>query len=126
MKTYIILKNLHIHGYHGVAPQEQLVGNDFVINLRLLADFSAAIQSDNVNDTVSYAEVYEAVKEEMKQPSKLLEHVAGRMVERLFNSFPQVEEIELSLMKRNPPMNADIETAGVEIRESRARRNVQK
>ena len=62
----------------------------------------------------------------MKQPSKLLEHVAGRMVERLFNSFPQVEEIELSLMKRNPPMNADIETAGVEIRESRASRNVQK
>lgn len=75
MKTYIILRNLHIYGYHGVAPQEQLVGNDFVINLRLLADFSAAIYSDNVSDTVSYADVYEAVKEEMKQPSKLLEHV---------------------------------------------------
>ena len=63
----------------------------------------------------SYADVYEAVKAEMAVPSRLLEHVCGRIMDRLFRDFPQIEEITLKLAKRNPPMGADIEAAGVEI-----------
>ena len=59
--------------------------------------------------------VYEAVKAEMEVPSKLLEHIGGRIVKRLFGDFPQIENIELKLSKRNPPMGADIEAAGIEI-----------
>ena len=55
------------------------------------------------------------VKNEMEIPSRLLEHVGGRIIERLFHDFPTIEEIELSLMKRNPPMGADIEAAGIEL-----------
>lgn len=115
MKSYILLEELHFHAYHGVGPQERLVGNDFVVNLRLRTDISKAMQSDEVKDTVSYADVFSAVAAEMEQPSNLLEHVAGRIVNRLFERFPSVEEISLRLMKRNPPMNADIRAAGVEL-----------
>lgn len=73
------------------------------------------MESDDVADTVNYAEIHQAVKEEMDIPSKLLEHVAGRIVRRLFNDFPTIESIDLKLSKRNPPMGADIETAGVEV-----------
>ena len=71
--------------------------------------------ADDVANTVSYADVYEAVKEEMAIPSKLLEHVCGRIVKRLFHDFPAVESIDLKLSKRNPPMGADLDAAGVEV-----------
>ena len=60
-------------------------------------------------------DVYENVKAEMEIPSKLLEHVCGRIVKRLFRTFPTVKAIELKLAKRNPPMEADLDAAGVEV-----------
>ncbi len=119
LKSYITLNNLRFHAHHGVGAQETLMGNAFGIDLRLKVDISPAMQTDEVDDTVSYADVFEAVKEEMAIPSKLLEHVAGRIIKRLFREFPTIEEIELKLTKRNPPMGADIESAGVEITASR-------
>ena len=74
-----------------------------------------AAETDDVANTVSYADVHEAGKEEMAIPSKLLEHVCGRIVKRLFHDFPAVESIDLKLSKRNPPMGADLDAAGVEV-----------
>lgn len=126
MRHYIVLQNLHFHAFHGVAIQERLVGNDFVVNLRLGTDFSLAMQTDNVNDTVSYADIFAAVRDEMNLPSNLLEHVAGRIINRLYRNFPAICEIELTLLKRNPPMNADIDAAGVELHTTRPYTFVQK
>lgn len=119
MQSYIILKDLRFYAYHGVGAQETQVGNEFVLDLRLRMDWTCAIRSDDVNDTLSYAEAYEAVKDEMARPSRLLEHVAGRIARRLFQDFSSLEEIELRLVKRNPSMGADIEGAGVELRVQR-------
>lgn len=115
MNSYILLDNLCIFAHHGVGEQETIVGNEFSISLRLKVDFRQAMQTDDVLQTVSYADVYEAVKAEMAIPSQLLEHVGGRIVNRLFHDFSRIEEIELKLMKRNPPMGADIRAAGIEI-----------
>ena len=119
MTSYILLENLRFYAYHGVAPQEMTVGNEYTVSLRLKTDITRAMSSDDVADTVNYAEIYQAVKSEMDVPSKLLEHVAGRIVCRLFKDFPTVEHVDLKLFKRNPPMGADIETAGVEVHEGR-------
>ena len=119
MTSYIFLDRMHFFAYHGVGEQETIVGNDFIIDLRLKTDITLAAETDDVTNTVSYADVYEAVKEEMAIPSKLLEHVCGRIVERLFRDFPTVESIDLKLSKRNPPMGADIESAGIELQCSR-------
>ena len=115
MKSYILLNNLRFFAYHGVGEQEATIGNEFTVCLRLQVDWSCAMRTDNVADTVSYADVYEVVKAEMEIPSKLLEHVAGRIIHKLFDKFPAIKGIELQLSKRNPPMGADIETAGIEI-----------
>lgn len=119
MKTkgaYIFLENISLFAYHGVIPQERVAGNTFIINIRLKTDISAASVSDNLNDTVSYADIYNVVKEEMNIPSQLLEHVCGRIAEKLFSSFPGIEEINISLKKKNPPMRAaDIDFSGVEM-----------
>ena len=73
------------------------------------------MQSDEVGDTLDYASLYDLVAREMQQPSKLLEHVAGRIAEAISKAFPQVTSIDLELTKLNPPMGADGEGAGVEI-----------
>ncbi|MBQ8673412.1 MAG: dihydroneopterin aldolase [Bacteroides sp.] len=115
MISYITLHNLHCYACHGVMPQERLVGNRYTVNLRLRADIGEAMQSDDVAHTVNYADVCRAVEQEMAIPSQLLEHVASRILHRLFREFPRVEAVELKLTKRNPPMGADVEAAGVEI-----------
>lgn len=109
----IFLENVRFYAYHGVAPQETIVGNEFIISLNLAVNIEHATETDEVANTVSYADVYTLLKEEMAVPSKLLEHVCGRIARRLLVDFPMIEEVEVKLAKRNPPMGADIDTAGV-------------
>lgn len=118
-KSTIFLHDIHIHAFHGVFSQERTVGNDFCIQIRLGCDLTKAGLSDDLKDTVSYADVYQIIKEEMNIPSALLEHVSRRIIDHLFLSLPQVETIELSIAKRNPPMGGDLKEAGVEMTCSR-------
>ena len=113
--SYISLRNVRFHAFHGVMPQERRVGGDFLVNLRVGYPLEQAMQSDEVSDTLNYAELYEVVKTEMMQPSNLLEHVAGRIADAVVKCFPQVTSIDLDLTKQNPPMGADCDGAGVEI-----------
>jgi dihydroneopterin aldolase len=73
------------------------------------------MESDDVADTLNYAELCQIVKREMAVPSKLLEHVAGRIGRAVFEAFPEATALELSLTKINPPMGADCDGAGVEL-----------
>ena len=113
--SYIHLRKVRFHAFHGVMSQEQLVGADFLLDLRVGYPLGQAMQSDEVGDTLDYASLYALVAREMQQPSKLLEHVAGRIAEAISKAFPQVTSIDLELTKLNPPMGADGEGAGVEI-----------
>ena len=114
MTTYLKLENLRFYAYHGVMPQERIVGNEYVVNIRLKVNVSKAMMSDDVADTVNYAEVFECIKAEMEIPSNLIEHVGSRIIGSLFKQFPTIEQIELKLSKRNPPMGADIDAAAFE------------
>lgn len=115
MSSKIYLRNVRFHVFHGVLPQEGIVGNDYLVNLVLDYDFSSAMQTDELQGTLNYAEVYQKVREEMVVPSKLLEHVAGRIAHRLFSDFPEIQKLQLSITKVNPPMGADSDGAGVEV-----------
>lgn len=113
MKSYIFIENIRIFAHHGVFEQENKVGNYFIINLKLTLDLTKATKSDDLNDTVSYAEIYELVKKEMRQSSKLLEHVAGRIISKIKSSYTKIEEVELKLSKLNPPVGGQVEAASV-------------
>lgn len=115
MSSKIYLRNVRFHAFHGVLPQEGIVGNDYLVNLVLDYDFSSAMKTDDLQGTLNYAEVYQKVREEMAVPSKLLEHVAGRIAHRLFSDFPEIQKLQLSIAKVNPPMGADSDGAGVEV-----------
>lgn len=113
--SYIFLRNLRFHAYHGVDRQEQLTGNEYEVSLRIKVDLTEVLNSDDVTDTINYAEVYRMVAQEMEKPRKLLETVAGAIAQRLFESWEQIEAIDIRLTKLNPPMSADTDGAGVEL-----------
>jgi len=108
------MEGMKFYAFHGVLPQENLVGSYFYINLKLKTDFTHAAQTDELEGTVSYADIHAVVQEEMNIPSKLLEHVCQRIASRLFQDFPTIEAIEISLFKENPPMGACAQHIGVE------------
>ena len=113
MKSYIFLENIKIYAYHGVFEQETRVGNYFIVNLKLELDLSKAVDSDNLEDTISYADVYDIVKREMQIPSKLIEHAAGRIAKALKDNFVTLNTVEIKLSKLNPPMGGQVEAASV-------------
>lgn len=115
LSSKIILKDIRLFAHHGVLPQERAVGAYFTLNLRIQTDFSRALATDDLAGTISYADAFEVVKAEMAVPSQLLEHVAGRICQALFDRFPAAEAIHLELLKENPPMGADCAGAGVAL-----------
>lgn len=118
METRIELKEMRFYAYHGVGEQETIVGNWFTVDLALEAPLGLAVESDDLSATINYAEAYEVVKAEMAVPSKLIEHVAGRIMWALKARFPQLRAIEIRLAKRNPPFGGDIREAAVILREN--------
>jgi dihydroneopterin aldolase len=118
MNSKIELKDLKFYAYHGVLPQETLVGNNYILTVTLTAPLAKAMVSDNLDDTINYAAVYTVIQQEMAIPSKLLEHVAGRILHSLKRHFPQLTEINLSISKVNPPIGGDIHSASVILEET--------
>ena len=115
LDSHIFLRNARFHAYHGVLSQERIVGNDYLVSIDIDYDFEHAMVTDSLDDTISYADVYELVKAEMQVSSRLLEHVAGRIAKRLIALYPLIREVKLELTKINPPMGADCDGAGVSI-----------
>ena len=114
-ESYVFLRNVRFHAFHGVLPQERQVGGEFLLSLRVGYPLARAMESDGVGDTLNYATLFDLVKQEMDIPSQLLEHVAGRIVKAIGEQFPKVSSIHLKITKKNPPMGADCDGAGVEV-----------
>ena len=113
--SFIHLKKLRFHAFIGVGAQERLTGNDFEVDLRLQTDVSVAMETDDVCNTVSYAEAYDEVALVMPEPCNLVEHAAFKMAERMMKRWPQIAAVDVKLIKINPPMGADCDGAGVEL-----------
>ena len=112
-ESYICLHEVRFYAFHGVMPQERRVGGEFLVSVKVGYPLEKAMSSDDVADTLNYAALYELVKKEMMQPSSLLEHVMGRIVEAIEKAFPEVTSVEVKIKKVNPPMGSDCKGAEV-------------
>ena len=101
----IELEGMEFKAYHGCLEQEKVRGNSFTVDFRGEMDLSAAAESDNLNDTVNYGEIYEVVAYEMSIPSELLENVAGRIVKEIEKRFPQFVSFSVRVSKKRPPVD---------------------
>lgn len=115
----IFVNDIQLHAYHGVMPQEQLTGNDYLVSVSAQYPIDKAIITDDVQHTLNYAMVYDIVKEEMGISSKLVEHVAGRIAQHLMKQFADISTVRVRVTKLNPPMGAQCAGAGVEVEMTR-------
>ena len=115
MTSKILLENLKIYAYHGVLPEENIIGTYYILNVEIHADLWKTTETDDLNDTISYAEINDLIHAEMKIPSKLLEHVAGRIINKIQENFPKISFIKIKITKTNPPMKGEMDGASVEF-----------
>jgi len=111
----ISIEGMEFFAYHGCFEEEQLIGTKFIADLFLETDTTAAETSDDLSDTVDYQAVYGIVAEEMKVSSKLLEHVARRIMNRIKEEYPHVTGCRIKISKMNPPVGGRVERVSVEI-----------
>ena len=114
-ESSICLNDIRLYAFHGVLEQERRVGGEYSVSIRVHYNIYKAMETDNVADTLNYAQLLKIVKREMAVPSNLLEHVAGRIGRTVFREFPQAEAIDLNVTKLNPPMGADCAGACVHV-----------
>lgn len=115
----IIIQGLRLYAYHGVMPQERIVGAYFTIDATISADLTRAMDTDELDGTISYADIFDTIKREMAIPSQLVEHAAARIADSILRNFPAAHSARIRLLKENPPMGADCKGAGVEVYKER-------
>ena len=116
----IKLKNIRTFSYHGCLVEESKIGSDYVVDLEIKTDLRKSSSSDELADTVDYVLLNKIVMEEMAIRSKLLEHVAHRIIKRIFSEIPEVSRILLAVSKINPPIGGDVEMVTIEMEEYRS------
>ena len=119
----IVLEGMRFYAFHGCFAEEQAIGTHFRVDVAFETDTSKAQRSDNIADTVSYLDVYQAVKREMMEPSHLLEHVGDRIGEAILIQFPAIEHIRVKVSKLNPPLGGQLDAVSVEIIKDRCRQS---
>jgi 7,8-dihydroneopterin aldolase/epimerase/oxygenase len=115
----IEIEGMEFYAFHGHYDVEQVVGNRFLVDLSLDTDLLKASESDQLEDTVNYQEVFQLVKEEMEIKSHLLENVAGRIMKRLFLTYDHILKARIKVSKMNPPLGGQINSVSVTIEKER-------
>jgi len=115
----ISLENIRVYAYHGCLEEETGIGSDYRVDIVVDANLSEASLSDNLSHTVDYVHLNRIVKEEMKLPSKLLEHVARRIISRVFEELSLVSKAKVRVSKINPPIGGDVQMVAVCLKEKR-------
>ena len=113
--SVISIEKMEFYAYHGCFEEERKIGTWFNVDLSMEVDTSKAEESDNLEDTVNYQEVYQVVKKEIMISSKLLENVARRILNAIQKEFPAVSYAWVKVKKMNPPLGGKMESVSVEL-----------
>jgi dihydroneopterin aldolase len=116
----ILMNNLGFYGFHGVMEEEKTLGQKFFVDLEMRLDLSEAGKSDRVEQTVSYAEVYDDVKYFVESARyNLIEALAENICNMLLAKYPELMEVMVRVKKPEAPIRGIFDYVGVEIRRVR-------
>lgn len=115
MEFEIALNEIQLYAYHGVYREERETGNVFIVSLSVYVPYNEELSNDNLEKTVSYADLYEIVRKQMSKPSNLLENVAIRIVKSIKETYPKVTKGKVRIEKKRPPIKEMIGSASVTL-----------
>lgn len=120
MSDRILLTGMQFYGYHGVFPEETRLGQPFLVDVEMYADLRQAGETDDLNATVHYGQVYEVVKEIVEgRPYKLIEAVAECAARKILAGFQAVTEVVVRVHKPKAPIPGTFAGVTVEVRRRR-------
>ena len=115
----IKVENIRVFAHHGCLKEETKIGSDYRVDLEVEADLQTSAKSDKLSDTVDYVLLNRIIKEEMQQPSYLLETVAKRILDRIFADDAMVQKATVAVSKLNPPIGGDVESVTIKMSQHR-------
>ncbi|NME68364.1 dihydroneopterin aldolase [Flammeovirga aprica] len=116
MKHTIALEGLEFFAYHGFFEEEQKIGNKYGVDLFVDTNFDDAAQTDNLEGTINYMDLYEIVKEVMNVSSKLLEHLGQKIVDEIYKKWPKSAlQVRVKIKKFNPPIGGICHASSISI-----------
>ena len=111
----IALEGMHFYAYHGFYEEEQKIGNDYIVDVYVKANFEGAAELDSINDTLNYERIQEATKAEMEIKHKLLETIGANIAHRLYDHYEIIDHIKVRVSKMRPQMGTQIDRAMIEF-----------
>ena len=117
MKHVIEINGIKCYSNHGCLPEEALIGGHYIVDVRLSTDFTLAASTDDLTKTIDYVLVNLIVNEEMAIPSKLIEHVGQRIINRIKSEAETLHSLRVKVTKLSPPINGDTENVAIIIEE---------
>lgn len=116
----IIIEDLEIYAYHGVAEEEKKLGQIFIVSLQISADLNTAAVSGDLNAAINYAEVCKVAQSALNaQKYNLIETAALKVINEIFISFPNALSVKILLKKPWAPMGYHLKYAAVELERRR-------
>ena len=90
---------------------EKVVGNRFLVSVWIEADVAEAAQNDDLSKSINYLTVFEVVRAQMEVPSNIIEHVARRIIDAIYEEFPQALKVSVKVSKLAPPLGGKVDSA---------------
>lgn len=115
----IKVENIRVFAFHGCLKEETKIGSDYRVDLEVKANLQTSAKSDLLSDTVDYVFLNKVIREEMNTSSHLLETVAKRVLNRIFNEDELVKKATVWISKLNPPIGGDVEMVTIKMTEKR-------
>ncbi len=118
----ILVKNIRCYAFHGCLEEEARIGSDYRVDIKVKADLMTSCLSDALEDTVDYVSLHRIAREQMAIRAKLLETVALRIVESIFDQHKEVQSVRVEVQKCNPPIEGDVAAVSVRLKRKRNER----
>ena len=99
----IYLQNLQFNSFHGLFPEEKILGNQFTVNATIKYKPTTDVIV-NIEETINYQSIYEIIEKRMLVATELLETLVMNIANDILNKFSIANEIEISITKKNPPI----------------------
>ena len=114
-KVWIGLEGMEFYAYHGVYEEERKIGGKYMVDVSVYTDATKAELNDDLDGTVNYEKIYEATKQNMQHPVKLIEHLARKIIDDIRLFVAKEDTIRIKIRKIHPPLGAKAEASVVEI-----------
>ncbi len=115
MKNTLSITGMQFHAFHGCNPDERKTGKKYTVDVHFHADIGKSMTTDDLTDTIDYVDIHAITAHEMQTPSKLIEHITKRILDKITQKFPQINYCRVKLTKHNPPIPGTVDQVSIEL-----------